>query len=105
MIRRDTDPPRGILRSGISDSKRYRYLRYQPSHDLADYIEHFWLVEWDLRGRESGLAQTLPHPSVHIVFERGGESSIRGPSRAKFSRMLEDRGGIFAVKFTPAGFH
>src|SRR5262249_11956825 len=35
----------------------------------------------------------------------GGRSQIRGAGRAKFSRVLRGRGGVFAVKFTPAGFH
>jgi AraC-like DNA-binding protein len=104
MTHRKASPPRGILRSGVADSTRYRYVRYHAPRDLAVYIEHFWLVEWDLRGREPELAETLPHPSVHIIFEPDGKSHVRGPSRSKFSRVLKDRGGIFAVKFTPAGF-
>src|SRR5262245_46354336 len=105
MIRRKTDTPRGLLRSGVADTTRYRYVRYHPSPDLIPYIEHFWLVEWDLRGKGPELAETLPHPTVHIVFESGGNSRIHGPSRAKFSRVLEDRGGVFGVKFTPGGFY
>ena len=98
------NPPRGILRSGVADSTRYRYVRYHAPRDLAACIEHFWLVEWDLRGKEPEFAETLPHPSVHMIFEQDGKSHVRGPSRSKFSRLLNDRGGIFAVKFTPAGF-
>ena len=105
MIRQKTEAPRGLLRSGVADSNRYRYVRYYPAPDLAAYIEHFWLVEWDLRDKEPELAETLPHPCVHMIFESGGKSRIRGPSRAKFSTMLEGRGGVFSVKFTPAGFH
>jgi AraC-like DNA-binding protein len=105
VLHKRDNPPRGILKSGVADSTRYRYVRYHPSPDLATYVEHFWLVEWDLRGKEPELAETLPHPSVHMIFEAGGRSCILGPSRSKFSRVLEGRGGIFAVKFTPAGFH
>jgi AraC-like DNA-binding protein len=104
-LRRKTDPPRGILKSGVTNSSRYRYVRYHPSPDLASYIEHFWLVAWDLRGQPPDVAETLPHPSVHLIFESGGTSHVQGPSRAKFSRVIESRGSIFAVKFTPAGFH
>jgi AraC-like DNA-binding protein len=63
------------------------------------------LVEWDLRGEAPERAETLPHPSVHLVFERDGGSRIRGAARKKFSRLLEGQGGVFAVKFTPAGFY
>jgi AraC-like DNA-binding protein len=105
MIRRKTDPPRGILKTSVADHQRYRHERYHPSPDLEPYVEHYWAVEWDLRGQAPELAETLPHPSAHLVFERDGGSRIRGPARAKFSRLLVDEGGVFAVKFTPGGFY
>jgi AraC-like DNA-binding protein len=105
MIHRKTDPPRGILKTESADRRRYRYERYHPSADLDPYVEHYWVVEWDLRAQAPERAETLPHPSTHMVFERGGRSRIRGPARAKFSRLLEDKGGVFAVKFTPGGFY
>jgi AraC-like DNA-binding protein len=105
MIRRKTDPPRGILKTPVADRRRYRYERYHPSTDLDPYVEHYWVVEWDLRGQEPESAETLPHPSAHMVFEGNGESRIRGAARAKFSRLLEGKGGVFAVKFRPAGFY
>src|SRR5262245_25955833 len=105
MIRRKIDPPRGILKTEVADRQRYRHERYHPSTDLDPYVEHYWVVEWDLRGQAPELAETLPHPSVHMVFEQGGMSRIRGAARVKFSRLLEDKGGVFAVKFTPGGFY
>jgi AraC-like DNA-binding protein len=47
--------------------------------------------------------ETLPHPNVHVVFERP-ESKVWGVSTAKFSRMLEGREHAFGIKFTPGGF-
>lgn len=105
MIHRKTDPPRGILKTAVADRRRYRHERYHPSADLDPYVEHYWVVEWDLRGLTPERAETLPHPSVHMVFERDGGSRIRGAARAKFSRLLEDKGGVFAVKFRPGGFY
>jgi AraC-like DNA-binding protein len=104
MIRRKTDQPRGVLKTAVSDPQRYRHERYHPAPDLAPYVEHYWLVEWDLRGQAPEQAETLPHPNVHMVFEQDGRSRIRGPARAKFSTVLEEKGGVFAVKFTPGGF-
>jgi AraC-like DNA-binding protein len=40
-----------------------------------------------------------------MIFERAGKSRIRGAARKKFSTLLEDKGGVFAVKFTPGGFY
>lgn len=105
MIRRKTDQPRGVLKTPVADRSRYRHERYHPSADLDPYVEHYWLVEWDLRGQEPEKAETLPHPSAHMSFEQDGESRIRGAAREKFSRMLEGKGGVFAVKFRPGGFY
>ena len=101
MIRLKTDPPRGLLTTPAAARRRFRHERYHPSADLEKYVEHYWVVEWDLRGEAPERAETLPHPSVHMIFEPDGNSRIRGPARAKFSRLLEDRSFVFAVKFTP----
>src|SRR5262245_59263103 len=103
MIRRKVDPPRGVL-NATPTHRGLRHERYHPSPDLELYVEHYWVVEWDL-GQRLHRAETLPHPSVHLIFEPDGRSRIRGAARAKFSRALRGRGGVFAVKFTPAGFH
>ena len=105
MVQSKTDAPRGVLKTAGVDPRCYRHERYHPSLDLSLYVEHYWVVEWDLRGKSPELAETLPHPSVHLIFEEDGKSRIRGPARQKFSTTLRDKGGVFAVKFTPAGFH
>src|SRR3977135_3779664 len=105
MVRRKIDPPRGLLKPPVSERGRFRHERYHPSPDLERYVEHYWVVEWDLRGAAPERAETLPHPSGHMIFERGGKSRIRGAARKKFSKLLEDKGGVFAVKFTPGGFY
>jgi len=105
MLRRKTEPPRGILQTAITAQGGYRYERYHPSPDLESYVEHYWTVDWDLRGQSPQKVETLPHPAVHLIFEGGGESRVRGAGKAKFSRSLEGKGGVFAVKFTPGGFY
>jgi AraC-like DNA-binding protein len=102
VVRRRIDSPRGILTTGAASAEPYRHERYHPSPDLDEYVEHYWVVEWDVPSPMR--VETLPHPSVHMIFERGGNSEIRGASRAKFSRLLKGEGDVFAVKFTPGGF-
>jgi AraC-like DNA-binding protein len=101
VVRRKIDPPRGILTTAAA-GQGYHHERYHPSSDLEEYVEHYWVIEWDVASPTR--VETLPHPSVHLIFERGGRSRIRGASRAKFSRLLTGQGAVFAVKFTPGGF-
>jgi AraC-like DNA-binding protein len=105
MNRRKTTPPRGVLTTASPNPQRYQHARYHPSPDLELYVEHYWSVQWDLRGLPPERAETLPHPSVHMIFERPAGSRIAGVARGKFSRLLEGEGGVFAAKFKPGGFH
>src|SRR5262245_31133238 len=66
MARRKVGPPRGVLRTEATH-RGIRHERYHPSPDLEVYVEHYWTVEWNL-GRRQHRAETLPHPSVHMVF-------------------------------------
>jgi AraC-like DNA-binding protein len=103
--KKKTEPPRGVLKTAAATPQRYRHARYHPSPDLDPYVEHYWSVQWDLRGLEPQRAETLPHPSVHMIFERPARSRIAGVTRGKFSRLLEGKGEVFAVKFRPGGFY
>jgi AraC-like DNA-binding protein len=104
VIRRKTEAPRGVLKTAGAE-QRYRHQRYYASPDLDPIVEHYWSVDWDLRGQPPQLVETLPHPSVHMTFERNEKSEVRGPARARFSRFLERKGRVFAVKFRPGGFY
>lgn len=97
------DKPRGILNPQAGE-KMFHLSRYLPSEDLEFFIEHYWIVEWDLRGREPYTQETLPHPSVHLVIERD-ETKVFGVIQGKFSRTLAGKGRAFGVKFRPGGFY
>jgi AraC-like DNA-binding protein len=103
--RRKTAPPRGVLHPAITEPALSRHVRYHPSPDLERYVEHYWSVEWNRRGLAPEPVEILPHPSVHLIFERPVGARIMGVARGKFSRLLKGDGGIFAVKFTPGGFY
>jgi AraC-like DNA-binding protein len=103
MVRRKTEPLRGMLRTGAVPGRCYRHARYYPSADLEPYVEHYWAVERDLRGLATERVETLAHPSVHLIFQTG-TSRVTGPMRARFSRLLDGKDRIFAVKFRPGGF-
>jgi AraC-like DNA-binding protein len=104
MTRPKTEPARGVLKTAVVEPRGLRHVRYHPSNDLDPWVEHFWVVEWDFRDAGPQLVETLPHPSVHMIFE-GGKSRITGVARTKFTRTLTGKGGVFAAKFRPGGFY
>ena len=85
-----------------------RHVRYPPSPDLAFWVEHYWVVEWDLR--EPFVAQNLPHPSVHLVIVdgmvdgMGDDSGVMGVVSGRHTRVLEGHGRVFGIKLRPGAF-
>lgn len=93
---------RGILQHAPGPGI-FRHVRIAPSTVLAGIVQHFWIVQWDLRDGEPQVAETLPHPNVHLVIERG-QTQIHGIRTGRFTRTLEGHGGVFGVKFRSGGF-
>ncbi len=96
--------PRGLLKAQPNVGK-FRHARYLPADDLAYFIEHFWVVTWDLRGLPTVTREVLNHPCVHLLFESGRAAQVAGLHKGRFLRLLDGEGHIFGVKFRPGGFH
>ncbi|WP_430391774.1 AraC family transcriptional regulator [Dyella sp. 20L07] len=82
----------------------YRHTRYAPPTELAEWVEHFWLEQWDLGGRAPQIRAVLPHPCVHLVFAPG-RSKCYGVQLSRFTRELKDQGRILGIKFRAGAFH
>lgn len=102
MQRTSAPPARGLLNMPAAPEHHCRWL---PEKQLAPFVEHFWFVSWDLVGQPAQLVSTLPHPSVHLVFEHGRAAEIGGVHTRRFVRQLQDTGHVFGIKFRPGGFH
>jgi len=96
------DAPRGVLHTRL-DEGVFEHARLAPAPALAACIEHYWCVRWDLRGHPPQLQETLPHPNVHLVMERG-EAHVWGVHDGRYRRVLEGRETVFGVKFAAGGF-
>lgn len=93
---------RGVLRRPLPEGK-FHHSRRAPADDLSFWIAHYWLIEWDLRGREPHTVETVPHPNIHLVMGDEGVT-VSGVQTQRFVRQLEGRSQVFGVKFRPGGF-
>jgi AraC-like DNA-binding protein len=100
-VRVKHDKPRGILNVRAAEATN-GLSRYWPSAELAPFVEHYWIVRWNLS--KPRVAETVPHPSIHMTLESRGTSEIVGVMRTKFSRLLEGRGRVVGTKFHPGAF-
>jgi AraC-like DNA-binding protein len=100
--RRDT---RGIV-DAAELLARVRFRRHEPAEPLRPYLEHYWLIDWDLP--EPYASHVVPHPSVNVVFQRfeGREpfGEVSGIGLDLFTQKLEGRGRVCGIKFRPGGF-
>ena len=93
----------GILRHSPPPGA-YCHRRYAPPHELADWIEHFWLEDWQFESAVPQTREVLPHPNVHLVFAPG-RSRIYGVQLSRFVRQLKDNGRILGIKFRAGAFY
>lgn len=103
MAAKKTEKPSGLLNPNVGKQK-FTLTRYLPDRDLEFFVEHYWIVKWDLRGQEPYISENLPHPTVHLVFQKDA-SRIYGVTSGKFSRRLIGKGQVFGVKFKPGAFY
>jgi AraC-like DNA-binding protein len=96
--------PSGLLHTALRPDKLTLNLYPTANELLEPYIEHYWIVRWDLRGQEPYVSENLPHPSVHIVFEPE-QSYVIGVIQEKYIRRLQEKGFVFGIKFRPGAFY
>ena len=102
MVRVNHELGRGVLHPELAET-RFRLGRYPPSDVLAPFLDFYWVVEWDLRGRPAHEQKILPHPNVNLAFEPSGPA-VFGVDRKLFVRQISGRGRVLGVRFSPGGF-
>jgi AraC-like DNA-binding protein len=96
------DRPKGVVAPDQA-RKMFRMERYLPAPALAAFLDHFWLVEWDLGAQPPYVQRTLPYPCVHVVFD-SARSGIWGVPTGAFDYELKDVGKVCGLRFRPGAF-
>ncbi|TDB84951.1 AraC family transcriptional regulator [Actinomadura sp. KC216] len=105
LLPRDT---RGILRARTG-LERFQVERIAPPDPLAPFVEFFWVLHWDLRGRAPHRQKVLTRPNVHMTFTnywtgRKTRGRIVGVVRDEFVEEIAGDGRVVGVGFRPGGF-
>ncbi|MFD7551564.1 DUF6597 domain-containing transcriptional factor [Streptomyces sp. NPDC059578] len=100
--RRDT---RGIV-NAADLLNHVRFRRHEPAADLRPYLEHYWLIDWDLP--RPYATHVVPHPCVNIVFQHyAGQQpfcEVAGVGLDLFTQELAATGRVCGIQFRPGGF-
>jgi hypothetical protein len=88
--------------------------RWAPSDAATRFVEHFWSVQWDLRGRDPFDSTVITFPSMHITREWGEDAPRHGfglPNTLQhgvvervFHTAIRERGAVVGARFRPGGF-
>ncbi|MFF3685839.1 DUF6597 domain-containing transcriptional factor [Streptomyces sp. NPDC002187] len=85
---------------------RVDFRRCEPAPELRPYLEHYWLIDWDLT--EPYASHVVPHPCVNMVFQRFGDepawAEVAGIGLELFTQKLTGLGRVCGVMFRPGGF-
>ncbi|MEV0252416.1 helix-turn-helix domain-containing protein [Nocardia sp. NPDC050712] len=100
------DGAKGILHP--DEQARHRTLNRLPvGPGVAAFVDWYWSVRWDLRGKPSYSAEVLSFPCVNVTFERDGArvgGFVNGVCTTKYIRELSGAGETFGVRFRAGGF-
>ncbi|WP_428241481.1 DUF6597 domain-containing transcriptional factor [Gynuella sp.] len=78
--------------------------RLSPADSLAESVDYFWVVEWQLPAGESFVSENFPHPCVHMVYEQG-HTALFGPIKGHFRKILMGQGRAIGCRFKSGLFY
>ncbi|MBU2664673.1 helix-turn-helix domain-containing protein [Actinoplanes bogorensis] len=83
--------------------RKFQFSSPAAHEALRPFVEHYWIVSWDLRGQDPYEQKVLPYPAVNVTF-KPGRCRVAGVVTGPFHEVLEGAGRVFGVRFRPAGF-
>jgi AraC-like DNA-binding protein len=93
---------KGVVAPALA-GKMFRLERYLPPPELAPFLDHYWIVEWDLGDRPPFVQRTLPYPCVHLVFD-AVRTGIFGAKTGAFDYELKGAGKVCGLRFRAGAF-
>ncbi|ATY15247.1 AraC family transcriptional regulator [Amycolatopsis sp. AA4] len=92
--------PSGILNERTARTK-FTLTRYPPAPELRDFVEHHWVLRWNLT--EPHDQHVLPNLSVHVTFFPGA-CGVYGPAHQLFTHRLSGRVHGIGARIRPGCF-
>ncbi|GAA0375071.1 helix-turn-helix domain-containing protein [Bacillus horti] len=98
---------RGILRAAAGKEK-FTLSRFEPDSTLKPFVEHYWVIRFNLQDESPYTQKVLSYPNVHLAFEQdeeGRRALVYGIPRKPFVRELSGVGHVLGIKFHAGGFY
>ncbi len=93
--------------AGIVDARQanaaFSLVRHRPAPELRPFVDHHWVLRWDLSGRPPHEQVVLPNLAVNVTFFRDG-AAASGPGKQLFRYVVEGTDHGIGVRFRPGAF-
>ena len=100
----DNYEPKGHLDpAGFQQHIAFR--TYASPANLAPFIEHFWVLNWDRAGQQPYISEQVMHRPYVDVYVSRYESGIQCTFRNKRAYKAESVDRIIGARFKPGAFH
>ena len=96
-------------RSGVlvpSNLERFAARWSPPVGSIADVVDTYWAVEWNMASNEQVTQRILEFPAITVSIESGDVPApfmITGVQRSAWVRTIRGTGTVFAIRLRPAG--
>lgn len=98
----DLYEPRGRL-DPEGFERHVSFQTFAPPEDLAPFVAHLWVIEWNVQG-EPYLSEEVMHRPYVDVFLAGAKSGIQGTFRGKRTYLASGVGRIVGARLRPGAF-
>ncbi|GAA1714465.1 helix-turn-helix domain-containing protein [Fodinicola feengrottensis] len=99
----------GAIVHARTAQQHFELTRAAPAVALEPFVDHYWIVQWDLRGREPHRQRVITHPSVHMTFTSylttgEGRARVTGVQHGEFVEEIAGQGRVIGAQFRVGGF-
>lgn len=88
----------------LHSAQYYSLKMYEPAQELALFVDHYWIMRWELPAGASFTAEVIPSPYINLTFMSEG-SQITGVTTGKYTYDVHGKGTIVGAKFHPGGYY
>ncbi|QXV61172.1 AraC family transcriptional regulator [Amycolatopsis sp. TNS106] len=91
--------------AGIVNARQAKFslVRHRPAPELRPFVEHHWVLRWNLSGRPPQEQVVLPNLAVNVTFFRDAAGAF-GPGKRPFRYTVAGMDHGIGVRFRPGAF-
>ncbi|MFE6614322.1 DUF6597 domain-containing transcriptional factor [Amycolatopsis sp. NPDC057786] len=91
--------------AGIVNAREAKFslVRHRPTPALRPFVDHHWVLRWDLSGRPPHEQVVLPNLAVNVTFFRDAAGAF-GPGKRPFRYTVAGTDHGIGVRFRPGAF-